>query len=330
MREAIIIDTDPGQDDAVAILLALACGAQLDLRGIATVAGNVALAQTTINALRICDLAQRHDIQVYAGATRPLVYQLETAEYVCGPDGLAGANLSAPRRTPEAEHAVDFIIRTLRAVPDGGLTLCPVGPLTNIALAIEKDPSIVPLVKEVVIMGGSITGGNVNAAAEANIANDPEAAQIVFQAGWPLTMVGLDVGDKTLLTRKHIEALKKNPGPVSDFIYKVADFLIGLSEKFGETGTPMYDPLAVGVAIDSALVKAPAMHVDVETRGEFTRGETVANRRGANERNVLHHFPDGDRYVIEGIDKVEPNAKVCTEVNAEKFLQMFVSRIQGK
>jgi purine nucleosidase len=206
----------------------------------------------------------------------------------------------------------------------------PIGPLTNVALAIERDPSIVPLVKEVIIMGGSITGGNVNASAEANIANDPEAAQVVFQAGWPLTMVGLDVGDKTLLTRKHIEAFKKNPGPESDFIYKVADFLIGLSEKFGEAGTPMYDPLAVGVAIDSALVKAPAMHVDVETRGEFTRGETVANRRGANERNVLHHFPDGDRYVIEGIDKVEPNAKVCTEVNAEKFLQMFVSRIQGK
>src|SRR5882724_11964756 len=156
MREAIIIDTDPGQDDAVAILLALACGAQLDLRGIATVAGNVALAQTTINALRICDLAQRDDIPVYAGATRPLIYQLETAEYVCGPDGLAGANLSAPRRTPEAEHAVDFIIRTLRAVPDGGLTLCPVGPLTNIALALRLAPDVAPKIKRLVIMGGAL------------------------------------------------------------------------------------------------------------------------------------------------------------------------------
>jgi len=223
----------------------------------------------------------------------------------------------------------DLIIEMVHAHPHE-ITLVPIGPLTNIALAIEKDPSIVPLVKEVVLMGGAITGGNVNASAEANIANDPEAAQVVFQAGWPLTMVGLDVGDKTLLTRKHIEALKKNPGLQSDFIYKVADYLIGLSEKFGESGTPMYDPLAVGVAIDSSLVKAPAMHVDVETRGEFTRGETVANRRGGNERNVLHHFPDGDRYVIEGIDKVEPNAKVCIEVNAEKFLQMFLTRIQGK
>src|SRR5258705_2022169 len=153
MKEAIIIDTDPGQDDAVAILLALACRAHLDLRGIATVAGNVAVAQTTINALRICDLAQRDDIPVYAGATRPLVYQLETAEYACGPDGLAGANLNAPQRNPESEHAVDFIIRTLRAAPDGGLTLCPVGPLTNIALAVQLPAGVPPNIQRTVVMG---------------------------------------------------------------------------------------------------------------------------------------------------------------------------------
>ena len=184
-----------------------------------------------------------------------------------------------------------------------------------------------PLVKEVILMGGSIKGGNVNAAAEANIYNDPEAAQIVFQAGWPLTMVGLDVGDKTLFSRRQ---LGRTHGPVNDFIYEVTKFLVELSEKFGDTGTPMYDPLAVGVAIDAALVTAPAMHVDVETRGEFTRGETVANRRNEIERNVLHHFPEGDRYVIEGLDRVEPNAKVCIDVQAEKFLEMFVVRLQGK
>jgi inosine-uridine nucleoside N-ribohydrolase len=175
-------------------------------------------------------------------------------------------------------------------------------------------------------MGGSIKGGNVNAAAEANIYNDPEAAQIVFQAGWPLTMVGLDVGDKTLLGHKQLDQLASTHGPVNDFISGVAKFLVELSEKFGDGGTPMYDPLAVGVAIDSTLVTAPAMHVDVETRGEFTRGETVANRRNEIERNVLH----GDRYVIEGVDKVQPNAKVCIEVQADRFLQLFVSRIQGK
>jgi len=206
------------------------------------------------------------------------------------------------------------------------ITLVPVGPLTNIALAVLKDPSIVPLVKEVVLMGGSISGGNVNAAAEANIYNDPEAAQIVFQAGWPVTMVGLDVGDKTLLSQKQLAQLASTHGPVNDFIYAVAKYLVDLSAKFGTSGTPMYDPLAVGVAIDATLVKAPEMHVDVETRGDFTRGETVANRRGEIERNVLH----GDHYVIEGLDKVSLNARVCTEVDADRFLQLFVTRIQDK
>src|SRR5947209_7498521 len=156
MSEAVIIDTDPGQDDAVAILLALACRGRLDLRGIATVAGNVPVAQTTINALRICDLAQRDDVPVYAGATRPLVYQLETVEFVCGPDGLAGANLSAPQRNAESEHAVDFIVRALRAAPAAGLTLCPIGPLTNIALALRLAPDIAPKIKRIVLMGGSL------------------------------------------------------------------------------------------------------------------------------------------------------------------------------
>jgi purine nucleosidase len=324
----VIIDTDPGTDDAMAIMLALN-SPELDVRALTVVPGNVTAAQGLENALRMVSLANRCDILVAGGAQHPLFQKLVTAEFWHGKNGLANVELPPSKCKKDLRWAPDLIIEMVHANPHE-ITLVPIGPLTNIALAIEKDPSIVALVKEVVIMGGSISGGNVNAAAEANIYNDPEAAQIVFQAGWPLTMVGLDVGDKTLLTRKHIEALKQNPGPVSDFIYKVADFLIGLSEKFGEPGTPMYDPLAVGVAIDSSLVKAPPMHVDVETRGEFTRGETVANRRGEIERNVLHHFPDGDRYVIEGVDKVQPNAKVCTEVNAEKFLQMFVSRIQGK
>jgi len=324
----VIIDTDPGTDDAMAIMLALN-SPEFDVLALTVVPGNVTAAQGLENALRMVSLANRCDIIVAGGAQHPLFQKLITAEFWHGKNGLANVELAPSKCKKDPRWGPDLIIEMVRAHPHE-ITLVPIGPLTNIALAIEKDPSIVPLVKEVVIMGGAITGGNVNASAEANIANDPEAAQVVFQAGWPLTMVGLDVGDKTLLTRKYIEALKKNPGPQSDFIYKVADYLIGLSEKFGESGTPMYDPLAVGVAIDSSLVKAPAMHVDVETRGEFTRGETIANRRGSNERNVLHHFPEGDRYVIEGIDKVEPNTKVCIEVNAEKFLQMFLTRIQGK
>jgi len=328
----IIFDTDPGSDDAMALMLALN-SPELDVRAITVVPGNVVAQQGLENALRMVSLANRCDIPVVAGAQHPLFQRLITAEFWHGKNGLANVELPSSKCRAHPGFAADLIIQMVHDTPHE-ITLVPVGPLTNIALAVLKDPSIVPLVREVILMGGSISGGNVNAAAEANIYNDPEAAQIVFQAGWPLTMVGLDVGDKTLLGRKHLDQLAKTHGPVNDFIFGVAKFLVDLSAQFGDSGTPMYDPLAVGVAVDATLVNAPLMHVDVETRGEFTRGETVANRRNEIERNVLHHFPAGsgeaDRYIIEGLDKVEPNAKVCIDVQADKFLQMFVSRIQGK
>jgi len=320
----IIFDTDPGTDDAMALMLALH-SPELDVRAITVVPGNTTAKQGLENALRMVSLANRCDIPVAAGAQHPLFQKLITAEFWHGKNGLANIELPPSKCKVDARFGPDLIIELVHAAPHE-ITLVPVGPLTNIALAIQKDPSIVPLVKEVILMGGSIKGGNVNAAAEANIYNNPEAAQIVFQAGWPLTMVGLDVGDKTLLGRKYLDQLARTHGPVNDFIYSVAKFLVELSEKFGSGGTPMYDPLAVGVAVDATLVNALPMHVDVETRGEFTRGETVANRRGEIERNVLH----GDRYIIEGIDKVQPNAKVCIDVQADRFLQLFVSRIQGK
>jgi len=320
----IIFDTDPETDDVLALMLALN-SPELDVRAITVVPGNVTASQGLENALRMVSLANRCDIPVAAGAQHPLFQKLITAEFWHGKNGLANVELPTSKCKVDARFGPDLIIQLIHAAPHE-ITLVPVGPLTNIALAVERDPSIVPLVKEVILMGGSIKGGNVNAAAEANIYNDPEAAQIVFQAGWPLTMVGLDVGDKTLLSQKYLDDLGKTHGPVNDFIYAVAKYLIGLSAQFGSPGTPMYDPTAVGVAIDATLVKAPEMHVDVETRGEFTRGETVANRNGYVERNVLH----GDRYVIEGVDKVTPNAKVCVDIDGDRFLQLFVSRIKGK
>jgi len=320
----IILDTDPGTDDAMALMLALTSPG-LDVRAVTVVPGNVTAKQGLENALRMISLANRCDIPVAAGAQHPLFQKLITAEFWHGKNGLANIELPPSKCKVDSRYGPDLIIEMVHAAPHE-ITLVPVGPLTNIALAVEKDPSIVPLVKEVILMGGSITGGNVNAAAEANIYNDPEAAQIVFQAGWPLTMVGLDVGDKTLLSPRYLAQLGQTHGPVNDFIYQVAHYLIDRSAQFGSDGTPMYDPLAVGVAIDATLVKAPLMHVDVETRGEFTRGETVANRHGTVERNVLH----GDRYIIEGLDKVEPNAKVCVDVDADRFLQLFVSRIRGR
>ncbi len=320
----VIIDTDPGTDDALALMLALN-SPELDVRAITVVPGNVTAAMGLENALRMVSLANRCDIPVAAGAQHPLFQKLITAEFWHGKNGLANVELPASKCKVDARFGPDLIIQLVHESPHE-ITLVPVGPLTNIALAVEKDPSIVPLVKEVILMGGSISGGNVNAAAEANIYNDPEAAQIVFQAGWPLTMVGLEVGDKALFTHKYLAQLASTHGPINDFIVSVLTFLINLSATFGAPGSPMYDPSAVGVAIDSTLVKVQEMHVDVETRGEFTRGETVGNRRGAVERNVLH----GDRYIIEGVDAVKSNAKVCLDVDADRFLQLFVSRIRGK
>jgi inosine-uridine nucleoside N-ribohydrolase len=319
----IIIDTDPGTDDALALMLALN-SPELDVRAVTVVPGNVTAAMGLDNALRMVSLANRCDIPVAAGAQHPLFQKLITAEFWHGKNGLANIELPSSKCKVDSRFGPDLIIEMVHASPHE-ITLVPVGPLTNIALAVEKDPSIVPLVKEVILMGGSISGGNVNAAAEANIYNDPEAAQVVFQAGWPLTMVGLEVGDKALFTPKYLEELQQTHGPIDDFIVSVLKFMMNISAEFGSPGAPMYDPSAVAVAIDSSLVKVREMHVDVETRGEFTRGETVANRHGEVERNVLH----GDRYIIQGLDKVPPNAKVCVDVDADRFLQLFVSKIRG-
>lgn len=320
----VIIDTDPGTDDAIAILLALN-SPELDVRALTVVPGNVTAQQGLENALKLVSLANRCNVAVAGGAEHPLFQKLITAEFWHGKNGLANVELPASKCKADPRFGPDLIIQMVHEHPHE-ITLLPIGPETNIALAVLKDPTIVPLVKEVIVMGGSISGGNVNAAAEANIYNDPEAAQIVFQAGWPLTMAGLDVGNATLFTRRHVEQLAKTHGPQNDFMVAVTKFLVELSEKYGFAGSPMYDPLAIGAAIDPTIVKTQAMHVDVETRGDFTRGETVANRQNAVERNVLH----GDRYIIEGVDQVAPNVQVCTGVDAERFIQLFISRLQGK
>jgi inosine-uridine nucleoside N-ribohydrolase len=295
----IILDTDPGTDDAMALMLVLN-SPELDLRAITVVPGNVTATQGLQSALQMISLAKRCDIPVAAGAQHPLFQKLVTAEFWHGKNGLANIELPPSSCKVDPRFGPDLIIQLVQASPHE-ITLVPIG-LTNVALAVEKDPSIGPLVKEIILMGGGISGGNVNAAAEANIFNDPEAAQIVFKAGWPLTMVGLDVGDKTLLTRKYVDQLGSAHGPLSDFVHAIAQYLLDLSARFGLPGTPMYDPLAVGVTIDPTLVEAPEMHVDVETRGEFTRGETVANRHGYIERNVLER----DHFVIEGPIALRP------------------------
>src|SRR6202140_2953970 len=320
----VIIDTDPGTDDAMAIILALN-SPELKVEALTGVPGNVDARQGLENALKIVSLAGRCDVLVAGGAQHPLNQKLITAQFWHGKNGLAGVDLPATKCKPDARFGPDLIIEMVHKYPHE-ITLIPVGPLTNIALVVSKDPGIAFLVKDIVIMGGSITGGNVNGAAEANIYNDPEAAQIVFNAGWTVTMIGSDVGERTLITRKYLAELQSSHGPQSDFIAKIAEFYLTRGEKSGYSGAAMYDPLAVGIALDPTFGTLKEMHVDVETKGEFTRGETVANRMGSNENNVLH----GDHYEIEGVVELKPNAKVCVASDADRFLQFFVSRVKGK
>jgi len=323
-QQRVIIDTDPGVDDAMAILLALS-SPELKVEAITVVPGNVESRQGLENALKLVSLAGRCDLTVAGGAQHPLNQRLITAQFWHGKNGLADVELPPSKCKSDSRFGPDLIIELVHKYPHE-ITLIPIGPLTNIALAVSKDPSIVPLVKNIVIMGGSITGGNVNGAAEANIYNDPEAASIVFNAGWMVTMIGSDVGERTIITRKHLAELQGVHGPESDFIAKLADFYITRSEKSGYPGAAMYDPLAVATAIDPSLVTLKEMHVDVETRGEFTRGETVANRMGSDEINVLH----GDHYEIEGVIPLKANARVCLASDAERFLELFIGRIKGK
>jgi purine nucleosidase len=320
----VIIDTDPGTDDAMAIILALN-SPEFKVEALTVVPGNVEAWQGLENALKIVSLAGRCDVIVAGGAQHPLNQKLITAQFWHGKNGLANVELPPSKCKADPRFGPDLIIEMVHKYPHE-ITLIPVGPLTNIALAVSKDPSIAALVKNIVIMGGSIGGGNVNGAAEANIYNDPEAAQIVFNAGWMVTMVGSDVGERTLITRKYLAELQSSHGPQSDFIAKIADFYLTRSEKSGYSGAAMYDPLAVGIALDPTLGTLKEMHVDVETKGEFTRGETVANRMGSNENNVLH----GDHYEIEGVVELKPNARVCLASDADRFLNLFVSRIRGK
>jgi inosine-uridine nucleoside N-ribohydrolase len=320
----VIIDTDPGTDDAMAIILALN-SPEFKVEALTVVPGNVEAWQGLENALKIVSLAGRCDVVVAGGAQHPLNQKLITAQFWHGKNGLADVELPPSKCKADPRFGPDLIIEMIHKYPHE-ITLIPVGPLTNIALAVSKDPSIAALVKDIVIMGGSISGGNVNGAAEANIYNDPEAAQIVFNAGWMVTMVGSDVGERTLITRKYLAELQSSHGPQSDFISKIAEFYLTRSEKSGYAGAAMYDPLAVGIALDPTLGTLKEMHVDVETKGEFTRGETVANRMGSDEKNVLH----GDHYEIEGVIDLKPNARVCMASDADRFLELFVSRIKGK
>lgn len=309
MTRKIIIDTDPGQDDAVAILLALASPGEIEVLGITAVAGNVPLALTQKNARIVCELAGRRDVRVFAGCEKPLAHALVTAEHVHGKTGLDGIVLPDPTMPLQDTHAVDFIIDTLRAEPSGAVTLCPLGPLTNIATAFQKAPDIVPRVREIVLMGGAyFEVGNITPAAEFNIYVDPEAAEIVFGSGVPLTVMPLDVTHKVLTTRPRIEAIRALGSPVAHAVAQWTDFFERFDmAKYGHDGAPLHDPCVIAYLLDPGLFSGRHINVEIETRSDLTRGMTVADWWGVTRRPA--------------------NAQFMGDVDAEGFYGLLTERL---
>ena len=277
MPRKIIIDTDPGQDDAVGILLALA-SPEVEVLALSTVAGNVPLDLTSRNARIVCEIAGRPDIPVHAGCDTPLSRPLVTAEHVHGKSGLDGIALFQPASALAPGHAVDAIIDILRREPEGSVTLVAMGPLTNLATAFRRAPDIVPRLREIVLMGGAyFEVGNITPAAEFNIYVDPEAAQIVFAAGAPLTVLPLDVTHKALTSRDWIEQMRAS-GPVGRAVAGWTDFFERYDrEKYGAEGAPLHDPCTIAWLIQPDLFAGRHINVEIETQGAFTTGMTVAD-----------------------------------------------------
>ncbi|AUH34708.1 nucleoside hydrolase [Paracoccus tegillarcae] len=291
MARKIIIDTDPGQDDAVAILLALA-SPELQVLGITAVAGNVPLALTQLNARKICELAGRSDLPVFAGCDAPLARKLVTAEHVHGKTGLDGVSLPEPAMPLQDQHAVDFIIETLRREPAGTVTLVPIGPLTNIAEAFRRAPEIAERVQEIVLMGGAyFEVGNITPAAEFNIYVDPEAAAEVFASGVPLVVMPLDVTHEAMTSAPWVEAMRALPNRCGPAVASWTDFFERFDkEKYGSKGAPLHDPCTIAWLIQPKLFEGRRINVEIELGGTFTLGMTVADYWHVTDRaeNALY------------------------------------------
>ena len=301
-REPILIDTDPGQDDAVALLLAFACADRLDLRAITTVAGNVPVAATTANALRVRELANAAT-PVHRGAEGPLVLPLETAEFVCGPDGLAGAGLPPAASDPEPGHAVDAIIALARAAD--GITLCPLGPLTNLALAFRLAPDILPRVSRIVMMGGAIGLGNITPAAEFNAYVDPHAAAVVLGAGRPVVMMGLGVTLQAIASAEQVARI----GALGNAAGRAVHGMLTRPRPggLGTAGHPMHDPCVIAYLLWPELFEGRDCFVAVETADGPLRGRTTIDWNGRLKRPA--------------------NAHVVSAVNAPELFERVIARL---
>ena len=307
----IIIDCDPGQDDAIMLLLALAAPDELEILGITTVAGNVPLPLTQRNTRLICDLAGRSDINVFAGAQRPMVRQLITAEEVHGRTGVDGLEIREPTCPLQPGHGVEFIIDTLLQAGDDTITLVPTGPLTNIAMAMVKEPAILPKIHQIVLMGGAMSeGGNTTPSAEFNILVDPHAADIVFRCDRPIVAAGLDATHQVMTTPPRLARIGALGNKVADAAHAMLDFYDRHDmEKYGTDGGPLHDPCTIAYLLDPALFTTKQCNVTVEISSELTMGHTAVDLWGVTDR--------------------PRNTAWITHANAEGFYDLLVERLAG-
>lgn len=304
--QQIMIDCDPGVDDAIALLLALAAP-ELEIVGITTVAGNVPLALTAANARKICELAGRDDMGVYAGCPRPLLRSLHTAEDVHGKTGLEGVTLPEPTLPLQPQHGVQFLVDTLLRA-EQPITLATLGPLTNVAIALIQAPAIATHIREIVMMGGAITQGNVTPAAEFNIYVDPHAAQVVFSSGIPITLLSLDVTHQVLTTPERLDRIRAIDTPVAQAAAALLSHYGRLDgDRHGLSGGPLHDPNVIAYLLQPSLYQGAPGHVSVETISPLTMGQTVVDFWGTTHR--------------------EANAHVIQTADAEGFYQLLIERL---
>jgi purine nucleosidase len=307
---SIIIDCDPGQDDAVMLLLAMA-SPELDILGVTTVAGNVPLPLTQRNARIMCDLAGKTDMPVYAGCAQPMHRELVTAEHVHGRTGIDGVEVTEPETPLLESHAVDFIINTLRSAEPDSITIVPIGPLSNIGMAIERAPEILPKIHQIVLMGGAMReSGNISASAEFNIYVDPEAAEIVLKCGRPIVVVPLDLTHQVLVSRERVARLKSLNSRVAKATVGMLEFFNRFdSEKYGFEGAPLHDPCTIAWLLQPDLFKGKFCNIEVETRSDLTRGHTAVDFWQVTSR--------------------EPNALFLYEADADGFFDLLFERLSS-
>jgi len=311
IQRKTIIDCDPGQDDAVMLLLALACPDVFDILGITTVAGNVPLDLTQRNARIMCELAGRTDVPVFAGCDKPMHHELITAENVHGKTGIDGVDIYEPAMPLQDQHAVDFIIETLMRAENESITLVPTGPLTNIGKAISQNPAILPGIREIVLMGGAMReGGNTTPSAEFNILEDPDAAHIVMQCGRPLTIVPLDVTHQVLVSRQRLEQIRSLDSAVGAAVIGMMEFFNRFdSEKYGSDGAPLHDPCTIAYLLKPSLFEGKMCNVEIETGSPLTRGHTAVDFWGVSNRKA--------------------NANWLYKVDADGFFELLIGRLRN-